>query len=308
VDDAPMRGQFPAEDQKRLALRVIEKWGYRPENFRLDPTAHPFAASMTPQDIRLTTRYDESFLAMSFFGTLHEMGHGLYEHGVSPTLERTLLCRGASLGLHESQSRMWENLVGRNRPFWQFAYPIAREIFPEHFAKYDEGSVYRSANKMRPSLIRVEADELTYSLHIIIRFEIEQMLFNGDLKAAELPDVWDAKVKEYLGIEVPDYARGVMQDVHWSEGYFGYFPTYALGTILASQIWERILGDIPDLEQQIATGEFNALRSWLVEHLHRHGRKFTPKETIVLVAGGPLDPEPYLRYLTSKVTSLYGAA
>ena len=157
-------------------------------------------------------------------------------------------------------------------------------------------------------MIRVEADELTYSLHIILRFEIEQMLFNGDLQAKELPDVWNAKMNEYLGVEVPDLANGVLQDVHWSEGYFGYFPTYALGTILASQIWERISLDIPELEDQISAGEFDELRGWLVEHLHRHGRKFTPKETIVLVAGAPLDPEPYLRYLETKVTSLYGPA
>jgi carboxypeptidase Taq len=306
VDGSPMRGHFPADDQKRLALKVIERWGFNPDSWRLDPTAHPFASSMATQDIRITTRYDDAYLGTSFFGTLHETGHGLYEHGVSPTLERTPLCRGVSLGLHESQSRMWENLVGRGRPFWRFAYPLALEVFPEHFGKYDEEAVYRSVNKMGPSLIRVEADELTYSLHIIMRFEIEQQLFNGTLKASELPEVWNAKVNEYLGIDVPSDAKGVLQDVHWSEGLLGYFPTYALGTIIASQIWERIQREIPDLDQQMASGEFGALRGWLVEHLHRYGRKFTPKETIAMVAGGPIDPEPYLRYLTSKVTSLYG--
>lgn len=306
VDGSPMHGQFPADDQKRLALAVIRCWGFDESAWRLDPTAHPFASSIALDDIRLTTRYDESYLAMSFFGTLHECGHGLYEHGVSPSLERTPLCRGASLGLHESQSRMWENLVGRSRPFWRFAYPLAAEVFPDHFATYDEEAVYRSVNKMGPSLIRVEADELTYSLHIILRFEIEQQMFNGELNPAELPDIWNAKMKEYLGIDVLSDAEGVLQDVHWSEGLLGYFPTYALGTIIASQIWERVQREIPDLEQQIAAGEFGALHGWLVEHLYRHGRKFTPKETIEKVAGGPIDPEPYLRYLTGKVASLYG--
>ena len=307
VDDAPMRGHFSAEDQKRLSVRVIERWGFHDGSFRLDPTAHPFASSMATQDIRLTTRYDESYLAMSFFGTLHEMGHGLYEHGISPSLERTLLCRGVSLSLHESQSRMWENLVGRSRPFWRFAYPVVREVFPDHFARFDEEAVYRSTNKMGPSLVRVEADELTYSLHIILRFEIEQMLFNGEIKPADLAEVWNAKVKQYLGIDVPNHADGVLQDVHWSEGLFGYFPTYALGTIISSQIWERIQREMPDLDKQTAAGEFDGLRGWLVEHIHRHGRKFDPKETVAMVVGGPIDPDPYLRYLTQKVTSLYGA-
>lgn len=306
VDDSPMRGHFPSEQQKQLSLSVIKHWGFDRESWRLDPTAHPFASSIATTDIRITTRYDEEYLGTSFFGTLHETGHGLYEHGVSPSLERTPLCRGVSLGLHESQSRMWENLVGRSRPYWRFAYPLAVDAFPDHFANYDEEAVYRAVNKMGPSLIRVEADELTYSLHIILRFEIEQQLFNGELKAADLPEVWNAKVKEYLGIDVPSDANGVLQDVHWSEGLLGYFPTYALGTIIASQIWERIVAEIPEIDEQMARGEFDPLRSWLVENLHRHGRKFAPKETIEIVAGGPIDPEPYLRYLTNKVTSLYG--
>jgi carboxypeptidase Taq len=307
VDQSPMRGDFPAAKQRELSERVIANWGYNPGEWRLDPTAHPFATSIALNDIRLTTRYDERYLAMSFFGTMHETGHGLYEHGVSPTLARTPLSRGASHALHESQSRMIENLVGRSRPFWRFAYPIARDVFPDHFAKYDEEAVYRAVNKMGPSLIRVEADELTYGLHIILRFEIEQALFNGGLHAKELPEVWNAKVNEYLGIDVPNDANGVLQDVHWSEGLLGYFPTYALGTIIASQIWERIRAEIVDLDDRIAAGDFDPLRRWLVEHLHHYGRKFTPKETLARVAGGPINPEPYLAYLEGKVTALYGS-
>lgn len=308
VDQAPMHGDFPADKQRELAERVIARLGYNAREWRLDPTAHPFASALAINDVRLTTRYDERYLAMSFFGTMHEMGHGLYEHGVSPALSRTPLARGASHALHESQSRMIENLVGRGRPFWDFAYPIAREVFPDHFANYDAEAVYRAVNKMAPSLIRVEADELTYSLHIILRFDIEQELFNGSLEAKELPEIWNAKMKELLGVDVPSDADGVMQDVHWSGGSFGYFPTYALGTIIASQIWTRIARDLPDLDQNIAEGEFGSLLGWLGEHLHRHGRKFTPRETTALVAGGPIDPEPYLSYLNAKVTALYGAA
>lgn len=307
VDDSPLRGSFPAEQQLQLAMSVIPRWGFDPLSWRLDPTVHPFASSISTQDIRITTRYDEAYLGTSFFGTLHEMGHGLYEHGISPALERTLLCRGVSLSVHESQSRMWENLVGRSRPFWTFAHPLAADVFPDHFANVNADAVWRAANKMGPSLIRVEADELTYSLHIILRFEIEQSLFNGDLKASDLPEVWNAKMRDYLGIDVPNDSAGVLQDVHWSEGLLGYFPTYALGTIIASQIWERILVDLPDIDRQMAAGEFDALRGWLVEHLHRHGRKFTPKETIARIAGGTITPEPYVRYLTAKVTELYGA-
>ncbi len=306
VDDSPMRGHFPEEGQRALSLELLKHWGFNQEEWRLDPTAHPFASSIATSDIRLTTRYDEANLAMSLFGTLHECGHGLYEHGVSSELERTPLCRGASLSLHESQSRMFENLIGRSRDYWTFAYPILCSVFPDQFANVDEEHVYRSVNRMEPSLIRVEADELTYSLHIILRFEIEVELFNGTLKASDLPEVWNVKVKEYLGLDVPSDDVGVLQDVHWGDGLLGYFPTYALGTIIASQIWNRMGVEIPELSNQVAAGQFDPLRAWLVDHLHRHGRKFTPKETIQMAAGGPIDPEPYLRYLNDKVVSLYG--
>jgi len=306
VDDSPMRGHFPENDQRTLSVELLRYWGFNEEEWRLDPTAHPFAASIATSDIRLTTRYDQANLAMSLFGSLHECGHGLYEHGVSSELERTPLCRGSSLSLHESQSRMFENLIGRSREYWIFAYPILRSVFPEQFANVDEESVYRSVNKMEPSLIRVEADELTYSLHIILRFEIELELFNGTLKVSDLPEVWNAKIKEYLGLDVPSDDVGVLQDVHWGDGLLGYFPTYALGTIIASQIWNRMNAEFTGLNDQVARGQFDPVRSWLVEHLHRHGRKFTPKETILLAAGGPIDPEPYLHYLSDKVISLYG--
>jgi carboxypeptidase Taq len=307
VSDAVLRQQFPVEAQDRCARALVTPWGFSSEQWRLDPTHHPFASSLSPTDVRLTTRYNQSELGTGLRATMHEMGHGLYEAGVDPDLVRTPLCRGCSLALHESQSRLWENLVGASRPFWTHAGPILREHFPEQLGKVDDDTLHRAMNRMEPSLIRVEADEVTYSLHIIVRFELEQEIFNGGLTAADIPEAWNAKMREYLGIEVPEPAQGYMQDVHWATGGFGYFPTYALGNILSAQIWERLLGDVPTLPDQIAGGEFAPLREWLRQHLHRHGRKFTPKETIRLVTGTELDPEPYLRYLTQKVTELYGA-
>ncbi len=306
VDDSPLRGYFPADRQEKLSRRLLSHWGFNDEGWRLDPTAHPFASSAATTDIRITTRYDEGYLGASLFGTLHECGHGMYEGGVSTALERSPLCRGVSLGLHESQSRMWENLVGRSPEYWKFAFPIVTEEFPAQFKDVDEATLYRAVNKMAPSFIRVEADEASYTLHIVIRFELELAIFRGELQAAELEEAWNAKYKEYLGIDVPDAATGVLQDVHWSLGLMGYFPCYALGNLLSCQIWDRMNGDIPDISHKIESWEFAPLQDWLREHLWRHGRKFSPKDTILLAAGAPLNPEPYLTYLTEKVTGLYG--
>jgi carboxypeptidase Taq len=307
VDDSCLKGHFPLDGQQALMTRIAGRFGFASGVWRLDPTAHPFARSLATTDIRLTTRYDERKLEGALLGTIHECGHGLYEEGIDPLLERTPLASGCSAALHESQSRLWENQLGRGRPFWRFALPLLRETFPERFNGVDEETVYRAVNKMEPSLIRVEADEVTYPMHIVLRFELERDLFEDRLAPADLPDAWNAKMREYLGIEVPDVAVGVLQDVHWAEGLFGYFPTYALGTVLAAQIWQRVRADIPDLDEQFIRGEFTALREWAREHLHRFGRKFTPKETIARVAGGPIDPEPFLRYVGAKVEDLYGA-
>lgn len=306
IDDSCLTGDFPADKQKQLMEQIAGKVGFAPGSWRLDPTAHPFAQSLGTTDIRLTTRYNEHDLAMALFGTIHECGHGLYEEGVAADLERTILAGGCSSALHESQSRMWENQFGRSRDFWQYAFPMVRDIFQDQFNQLDAETVYRAANKVMPSLIRVEADEVTYPLHIILRFEIEKELFEGDLQPADLPDVWNAKMRDSLGIDVPNVADGVLQDVHWSEGLFGYFPTYALGTVLAAQIWQRVRTDIPDIENQIATGEWLPLREWAREHLHRFGSTYSPQDTIVRVVGGPIDPNPFLAYVTAKVDALYG--
>jgi carboxypeptidase Taq len=307
VDGSPLIGDFPKERQRALLLELLPYLGYEADAMRLDEAPHPFASGTAITDVRLTTRFDERNLGSAFFGTIHEQGHGLYEAGISLDLDRTPLARAASLALHESQSRLWENIVARSRPFWTFATPLVRKHFPEGFNNVSEDALFRAANQMKPSLIRVEADETTYALHIIIRFELEQDLINGDLAVNDLPEAWNGKMRDYLGVEVPNDAQGVLQDIHWADGYLGYFPTYALGSVISAQIWERVKTEMPDIEQSFAQGEFLGLREWMREHLHKHGRKFTAKETVELVAGGPLDPEPFIAYITGKIDDLYGS-
>ncbi|HKZ70789.1 MAG TPA: carboxypeptidase M32 [Anaerolineales bacterium] len=305
VSDACVHGHFPIDKQREFCQSVIERFGFNADSWRLDPTVHPFASSSCTTDIRITTRYYEDFLNPALFGSMHECGHGLYENGVSPALERTPLCRGTSLGLHESQSRMWENLVGRSRPFWKFFYPKLQAAFPDQFSNVDAETFYRAINKVQPSLIRVEADEATYNLHIILRFELEQEIMEGKIALRDLPEVWNARMKSYLGVDVPNDAQGVLQDIHWSSGSIGYFSTYSLGNIISCQIWEKALEAMPDLYEQFERGEFMALREWLRENLHRHGRKFTPKETLQKLVGGDISVGPYVRYLKSKLGEIY---
>ncbi len=306
IDDSCLRGNFPVDEQRRFSLWLMERWGLDPTSWRLDPTVHPFATSMSTQDIRLTTRLHESHLG-GVMACLHEFGHGLYEHQVSTTLDRTPLASGVSSTLHESQSRMWENLVGRNIATWRFAYSTMQEHFPEQLGNVSLETFHRAINKVQPSLIRVEADEVTYSLHIILRYELEREILSGTLALADLPEAFDTKMREYLGLQPPDVLHGVLQDAHWSDLGFGYFPTYALGNVVSVQIWERARADLGDLEAQFEQGDFAGLRDWLGEHLHRYGRKFTPTETIERVAGAPMDPAPYIEYLQRKLTTLFGA-
>jgi carboxypeptidase Taq len=297
--DGFLRGPFPVERQKALSLEIVERFGYTPRSFRFDETVHPFAAGSGSQDIRLTSRYDEGDLS-SLFTAMHECGHGLYEHGVAPELDRTPLGHGVSSAFHESQSRLWENVVGRSRPFWQFFYPRLQATFPDVLGDVDADRFHRAVNRVRPSLIRVDADETTYSLHVILRFELEQELLSGRLSTADLPDAWSARFEELLGLEVPDDRRGVLQDVHWAGGSFGYFPTYALGNVVGLQLWERVRVELPDLDDQFARGEFGPLHEWLREHVYRHGRKLSPRELLERLVGGGMDPAPYLRYLREK--------
>ena len=299
ADTSPLERVFPQEGQERIAMHVLDCFGFDPASWRIDPTAHPFMSSPGHKDIRLTTHYNESGLH-SLFATMHEFGHGIYEFGIDAALARTPLGTGASMGLHESQSRMWENLVGRSRPFWSRFYPELRQTFPGMLDDVDEEAFFRAVNAVKPSLIRVDADEVTYSLHIILRFELEQELLAGTLSLDELPEAWNARMKEYIGIDVPNDADGVLQDMHWASGHLGYFPTYALGNVISVQIWNAALEAIPEIPQQVGEGEFAPLREWLTENLYRHGRKFTPVEMLERITGGPIDPEPYLAYLRDK--------
>lgn len=306
VSDRCLHGDFPVDRQRTVCLSILKRLGFDESQWRLDPTAHPFASNTGLGDIRLTTRYYADFLAPALFGSMHEFGHGLYEHGVSPALERTPLCRGASLGIHESQSRLWENIVGRSREAWTCFLPELQDAFP-HLRAVGVEDFYRAVNAVQPGFIRVEADELTYSLHVILRFELEQEMLSGTVNLEDLPEIWNARMKQYLGVDVPDDAEGVLQDVHWSLGYVGYFPTYVIGSIVSAQIWEKALAATPDLPQQFAQGQFGTLRDWLRTNLHVHGRKFTPKETLRKVTGTDvIDVRPFVTYLNSKFGEIYG--
>ena len=306
VEHGFLRGHFPEERQRSAALSLLELLGFDPLSWRLDPTVHPFATSGAPTDIRITTRFDPRRLTDSLFTAMHEFGHGLYEQQVAPELGRSPLGRGVSLGLHESQSRLWENMVGRSRGLWRLLLPRLRALFPEHLSGVETEDAYRAVNRVEPGLIRARADEATYNLHIILRFELERELFDGTLAVRDLPEAWNAAMDDYLGVTVPDASQGVLQDVHWAAGLFGYFPTYALGNVMSAQIWERALEQIPTLGDRLAAEDIAALRDWLGERLHRHGRKLTPRETIERAAGSDLDPGPYLAYLRSKFGEIYG--
>jgi carboxypeptidase Taq len=305
VDDGPLHGQFDIGAQRRLARDVIGLMGFTEEAWRFDDAVHPFAAGIGGGDVRITTRWEEAYFASSLFGAMHECGHGLYEAGVDDRLRRSPLGHGESLGLHESQSRLWENMVGRGRPFAEALVPRIERAFGAPGAALDPDTLFRAVNKVRPSLIRVEADEATYGLHIVLRFELEQELIEGRLAVADLPRAWNERMERYLGIAVPDDAQGVLQDVHWSAGLIGYFPTYALGNLIAGQLWARAQADIPDLESDIAAGELAPLREWLREHVHRHGAKFRTAELLERVVGGPIVVEPFLDYLRTKLGTVY---
>ena len=303
VDAAFLTGDFPPEAQRGLAERMLATLGFDDDSWRLDRTAHPFCTSFSNRDVRLTTRYQPNDLE-SIWSTLHEAGHGLYAHGNADSLLRSSLSGAPSLGVNESQSRTWENLVGRSRAFWEHWYGPLQQVFPS-FASVELDDFVRAINRAEPGLIRVDADETTYSLHIILRFELEQELLEGTVALEDLPEVWNARMKEFLGVDVPDDAHGVLQDVHWSGGSLGYFPTYALGNVISLQFWRVVRKALPDLDDQLAAGDPLPLSNWLRDNLYALGRKLTPKETIERITGSPeIDPQPYLAYLREKSAAL----
>lgn len=306
ADDRCLHGRFDPEAQWRFGEDVIRAFGYDFAHGRQDRSAHPFTTSFSVRDVRITTRVDENFFNTAFFATLHEAGHGLYEQGIAPDFARTPLAEGTSLGMHESQSRLWENLVGRSRPFWQHYFPVLQERFPESFGNASLDTFYRAINKVEPSLIRVEADEVTYNLHVMLRFELERALLEGDLAVADLPERWNAAMDEYLGVHPESDADGVLQDVHWALGAIGYFPTYALGTLMSVQLFNQAAAALGDLEARIASGQFDALLEWLRTNIHRHGRTLEAETLLKRVTGQPLQAEPWLRYVREKFGALYG--
>jgi len=304
IDDSFLHQPFDEQKQWDFGVEVVTRFGYDWNRGRQDKAPHPFSINFGMDDVRITTRVYPDFLNPMLFGTMHETGHAMYEQGVSRALIGTPLARGASLAIHESQSRMWENLVGRSLPFWQYFYPRLQEVFPQ-LSPISLEKFYRGINKVNPSLIRVEADEATYNLHIMLRLELEIAMIEGKIAIKDMPAAWNGKVEEYLGITPKNDAEGVLQDVHWSYGNMGYFSTYALGNLVSAQLWEKINSDMPDLEDQISSGNFESLLGWLRTNIHQHGKKFEPQELVERITGSKIIPEPYMRYLNKKFGEVY---
>ena len=305
VDDAPLRGHFDADAQERAVHRIVAGLPLTDGGWRLDRTAHPFALALADGDVRLTTRYDPGRLSYGLFSSIHEAGHGIYESSIPPGLRRGPLGRPPSLGFHESQSRLWENWVALSRPFLGSILPVLREEFPGRFDDVDAEALHRAANLAGPTPIRVEADEVTYNLHIALRFELELALFEGDLLPRDLPEAWRERTREYLGIEVESDADGVLQDVHWASGSFGYFPTYSLGNLIAAHLWGLAGEDDPELVEDTALGRLGPLRDWLDGRIYRHAGTMLPAELLDRVLGTPLSAEPLLHHLRAKYGDLY---
>lgn len=305
VDNSFLHQTFDGQRQWDIGINVARLIGYDFECGRQDRSPHPFTTSFSLHDVRITTRFMDNYFPAGFFATIHETGHAVYNQGIRHELEDTPLADGASLGAHESQSRMWENLVGRSRSFWKFFMPHLLAVFPEEFRNVNAEQMYRGVNRVQPSLIRVEADEVTYNLHIMLRFELENALLEGRIAVNDLPEAWNTRMQEYLGITPPDDALGVLQDVHWSHGSFGYFPTYSLGNFFASQLFDQIKKDVPDIEEHFEKGELHILLDWLRLHLHTHGRKFTLNELAQKITGESLQTRSFIKYLKDKYGDIY---
>ena len=306
VDDRMLYRGFEPAVQVKYALDLVTRLGYDLERGRQDLSTHPFSTSFGPGDVRITTRVSRDFFNECLFGSIHESGHAMYNQGIGDDIDRTPLWGGASPGVHESQSRLWENLVGRSRPFWKHFFPSLREAFPAQLRDIDDEAFFQGVNRSYPSLIRVEADEVTYNMHVLLRFELENELLEGKLKVKDLPEAWNERVKSYLGINVPNDREGVLQDIHWSYVSFGIFPGYTLGNLIGAQLMEKIRSDTPDLDAQFEAGQFAPLLSWLRKNVHRHGRKFTPNELLERATGRRLSAAPWIAYVQKKFGALYG--
>jgi carboxypeptidase Taq len=305
IDDDFLRATYAEKDILEFALEVVSTFGFDWRRGRQDKSAHPFATSLSSDDVRITTRFDDRHPFEMLFSTLHETGHGLYEQGINPAWNRTIVRGGASLGVHESQSRLWENVIGRSRPFWEHFFPLLQRRFPSQLSGVTLDQFYRGINKVEPSLIRVEADEVTYNLHVMLRVEMEIAMINGDIAPADAPDLWNTKMEEYLGVTPSDASSGILQDMHWSVGLFGYFATYTIGNLISVQLWDTYRAHEPECENAIRRGEFSRLREWLHDQIHTHGRSYRPHEIVQRVTGSGIEPGPYLTYLENKYRAIY---
>lgn len=305
VDSSVLKRDFAEAAQEQFSLIVARQLGYDFERGRLDRAVHPFTTNFGSNDVRITTRYERNWLPGALFGTMHEAGHAMYEQGSAAAISGTMLEGGTSLGIHESQSRLWENLVGRSRAFWQHYYPQMKELFPDVLADVDLDAFYRAINRVEPSLIRVEADEVTYNMHVIIRFELENDLLEGRLSVDDAPEAWNAKYEEYLGIRPTTDTEGILQDVHWSGGMIGYFPTYTLGNLMSVPFYNKAVEAHPDIPAEIGKGEFSTLLTWLQENIYQHGRKYMPAELFTKVTGEEMAAAQYLDYLRGKYGEIY---
>jgi carboxypeptidase Taq len=295
-----LKGVFPITEQQAFNAWMTHKIGFDQEAGRLDISTHPFTTSFHPHDVRLTTRYDESNVLYAIGSSIHEMGHGLYEQGLPIEHFGTPLGETVSLGIHESQSRLWENNIGKSRPFWQYFYPKLQQCFPRPYKQVPFETFYQIINRVEPSFIRTESDEVTYNLHIILRFEIEKGLIEGKIKVKDLPEIWNAKIKEYLGLKVSNDRLGVLQDVHWSSGAIGYFPTYTLGNLYAAQFYHAAKDQIKNLDQQVKRGDFTAIKGWLKTNIHAHGKLYTAEALVKKITGEPLTTKYFIDYLKQK--------
>lgn len=297
---------YSVDKQKAFNRYILPIVGFNMEAGRLDETVHPFAQTVNTGDVRITTRYLEKNVRSAIFGTIHEAGHGIYEQNVDEKYEGSVLQSGASFGIHESQSRFLENVVGRSESFWKYFYTTLQSYFPEQLNEVNLGDFYRAINGVQPSLIRVEADELTYNLHIMVRYEIEKALISGEIEVKDLPEVWNKKMEDYLGVTPDTDSDGVLQDIHWSFGGFGYFPSYSLGNLYAAQILHYIQKDLPDFYETLENGDFSKIQTWLKENIHQHGKLYTPNELIVRATGEELNAQYLVDYLEEKYSKVYG--
>lgn len=299
-----LRGTFAPDRQRALVLGLLRAIGFDDRSWRLDASPHPFASAQSTRDVRVTTVFDEHDLGVTLYSVLHEFGHGLYESQVDSAYARTPLGELVSLGLHESQSRLWENMIGHSRPFCRWLVPRLASAFPDAFGGVDADALYCGINGVKPSAIRIFADETTYNLHILLRTELETRLMEGALEVDGLPAAWNEGMQRLLGVDVTDDAHGVLQDIHWAVGSFGYFPTYTVGNLMAAQLWNALRVDLPEVDEQLEAGDFGPLRGWLRDNVHRHGRRYSPRELLRRVTGEPLRVEPFVDYLGGKLVDV----